>query len=259
MSDRIEWAVTQSEQVGSFQIAMSPEIRPGYQQGCGIRRDTLLKFWLKRCLYPLIKFRNDLLVDGFLEREIARLIRRYLKPGNVFLEVGCGDLSVPKFLPRDTFYNGIDLEISAFHVQALSKRARVNLACALATALPVDSNSVDFIVSAETFEHIPEIDTALVEIHRTCKNNAILVCTIPNNHCYKYDCIGKNKEHINEWHYEEFISLMKCHGFDLVEGHMIGWWLPLSTWLMSLSCQLPISVADEYKNTNFIYAFRAKK
>jgi len=257
---KIEWKTDAYETVGPYRIPYVPTITDGYHQGSGIKRNSTAALAAKRALWTLIKLRNDLFVDGFIEREIGRLIRKYLREDSVFLEIGCGDMSLSRVLPREMWYNALDLEVADFHIlRAMKKRAKVNLVVASATDIPADSEVASLIVSTETFEHIPEINQAMREIHRVAVPGAVLICSIPNNYCYKYDKKGPHLGHINNWRYEEFIAYMKEQGFEFVEGFMKGLWLPLPLWLTKRSYQLPISSKEEYYNTNFFYVFRVRK
>ena len=91
---KINWHIDRYETVGSYRIPCVPNLKAGYHQGAGIKRSSKTALWLKRLLWPLVKLRADLLTDGFIEREIGRLIKKYLAADSVFLEIGCGDMSV---------------------------------------------------------------------------------------------------------------------------------------------------------------------
>ncbi|MDE2183306.1 MAG: methyltransferase domain-containing protein [Alphaproteobacteria bacterium] len=134
---------------------------------------------------------------------------------------------------------------------------RANIAFASATSLPVESATVTLMASTEVLEHIPPVDAAVAEMRRVCADGAVLVCTIPNNYCYKYDRKGKNIQHVNEWTYEGFIAFMRKHRFELISGIMLGKYVELPKWLSTATYQLPWRSPDEYHNTNFIYTFRA--
>lgn len=257
---KIAWQTDESISVGPYQIAMGADIVDGYRQGCGVKRNSPLKLRLKRALYPIVKLREDLLVDGFIERDVGRIIREHLTQDATVLEVGCGDMSLRRFLPKDICYNAIDLELADFHVlNAMRSSNPVNLACATAKNLPIADNIVTLLIATETLEHIPDPGKAVDEMFRVAAPGAVLACSIPNNYCYKYDQKGKNPRHINEWTYQGFIDFMAQHGFDVISGRMKGKWIAFPRWLTAKSYTLPLSSDDEYHNTNFIYAFRARK
>ena len=106
--------------------------------------------------------RSDLLIDGFIEREIGKLIKRYIVEESVFLEIGCGDMSLRRFVPSDIWYNALDLELSDFYIiGVLRGKQNINIVLSSATEIPAPSSAVSLIVSTETFKHIPEIDKAI--------------------------------------------------------------------------------------------------
>ena len=256
---KIQWKTVDAIHVGPHKIPLGPDVSDGYNQGSGCRRNSPFKRAVKRLLYPVAKLREDWFVDGFIEEEVGKLIRKYVRQDSVVLEIGCGDVSLRRFIPTNVIYNGIDLELTDFHVLNAMRHKNVNLACASATNLPVADNSVTLMISTEALEHIPAIDKAVEEMHRVCAPGAILVGSIPNNLCYKYDRKGKNTQHINEWSLEGFVTFMAGHGFEVISTKMLGKWLDLPRWLSTKTYQTAASSPDEYHNTNFIFAFRAAK
>ena len=71
---KIEWTIDTYEYVKNHKISCVPNLVDGYNQGSGIKRISKYKLLLKRVAYPLLKIRNDILVDGFIERTIGQLI-----------------------------------------------------------------------------------------------------------------------------------------------------------------------------------------
>ncbi|MBN1359630.1 MAG: class I SAM-dependent methyltransferase [Sedimentisphaerales bacterium] len=226
----------------------------------GLKMDSRGRLVLKRFGWPLLKIRNDLLVDGFIKREVGGLLAQYLHEDTVLLDVGCGDMSLSRFLPVDMWYNGLDIQISQFHIaRVLKRKPHTNLVLASAARIPVESNTVTLLVSTETLEHIRHVDEALREMHRVATPGSILVCSIPNNHCLKYQKKGPHPDHVNNWTFQGFADFMARHGFDMVEGYMKGYWIPLPARLFKTSYQLPLSCRDERLNTNFFYVFKTIK
>jgi len=258
--NKIDWETTFYETAGKYRVPAVPNLADGYNQGSGIKRNSEMKLMLKRAAWIPLKLRNDLMVDGFIEWEVGKLIKKYITTKSVFLEIGCGDMSLRKYLPSNIWYNALDLEIADFHiVTALKSTQKINLVVASAVEIPALPDIASLIVSTETFEHIPEIDRAIEEIYRVATPDATLICSIPNNYCYKYKKKGPHSDHINNWEYNEFIEYMKAHHFEFVEGFMKGRWIPIPSWITKTSYQLPFSSKTEYYNTNFFYVFRARK
>jgi SAM-dependent methyltransferase len=258
--NKIEWLTDTYRTVGDYQIPCASDLVAGYNQGSGIKLNSKLKLRLKHFIWPLWKLRADLLVDGFIEREIGKLINRYMVKDAVFLDIGCGDMRLRRFVPSDSWYNALDLELSEFHIiRVLRDEQNVNIVLASATEIPVLSSTVSLIVSTETFEHIPEIEKAIQEIYRIATSDARVICSIPNNYCYKYVKKGPHGGHINNWTYEGFIKYMESNHFEFVEGFMKGKWVPFPLWITKTTYQVPLSSRLEYHNTNFFYVFRVCK
>ena len=257
---KIAWQTDTRITVGTHHIPYDSKITAGYNQGSGVKKNSQAQLIVKSLIWPAFRLRNDLLIDGFIEREIGKLIQQYITNQTTFLEVGCGNMSVSQFVPPPIWYNALDLELSEFHIRRnLKNKEYMNVVIASATDIPCESNVASLIVSSETFEHIPNIDAAIREIHRVAQKDAILICSIPNNYCYKYKRKGPHQGHINNWSYQDFITYMHDHHFELIEGFMKGMWLPFPLWLTQTSYQIPFSPHSEYYNTNFFYVFRVKK
>ncbi len=255
---RLNWTTTKKTCIGKYNIPCSEELVAQTNHVAGIRRDSKLKLILKTILWPALNLRNDLLVDGFIERNIGRWIKQLFTDDTVCLEVGSGDMSLRRFWPKNTCYNAFDFSFSEFQLlRVLRKSKNINIAIASATNIPLESNSVSLIISTEVFEHIPEIDRAVDEIHRIAMPGAKLICSIPNNYCYKYEKKGPHAQHVNNWTYDGFKDFMARHNFKFVKGHMKGFWIPLPLWLTETSYQLPISSSNEFYNTNFFFIFEA--
>ena len=256
---KIKWRDGNLIKVCNVTIFKANKLDRGFNQGSGIKIDSKLIRSTKRIIWPLLKIRNDFFVDGFIEREVGKLIKKYITKNTTFLEIGCGDMSLRRFLPNSIYYNALDLELSDFHISRIAREKNVNIAIASATSIPVESNLVSMIVSTETLEHIPKIKETIDEIHRIAIPNAIFICTIPNNFCYKYKKKGAHPGHINNWRFEDFKNFMKSSGYELVHQKMIGWWIPLPLWITKTSYQIPLSSKNEYYNTNFIFVFKVIK
>ena len=189
MKGKLNFKLNKTLKVKNFIIPYDPQL-PNLKNkifDSVIRKDSKFKSTIKTIIYPEVFLRNYLLVDGFIKREVGKLVKKFLRHYTVFLDIGCGDLSLVRFLPRNLWYNAIDISLSEFHLKrVLNKRGRINVALASATSIPLDSTSISLAVSTEVLEHIPDIDKALSEIYRILKQEGIFIISIPNNYCYKY-------------------------------------------------------------------------
>lgn len=210
--------------------------------------------------WPFVRMHDLLLVTGFLERAIARWLRKHTSSSSVVLEIGAGPLAMGCRLHKGSCYNALDIAYSEFALRrALKPRANINPMIASATSMPIESSTVDFIISKEMFMYIPELEKALDEIHRVLKPGGKLACTIGNIRSYKYARKGISHDFANNFSFEEFKALVESRSFRCVEAFMKGYWIPFPLWLTKTTLNLPITSREEYYNTNFLYLFEAVK
>lgn len=261
--NKLTWTTSKYVPIDRYLIPCSDNLNAQINQDVGVHNDTKTWRTIKRMLYPLLELKDDLLIDGFIERDISRWIKDSLQSDTVFLEIGCGDMHLRKALPASICYNAFDVLISEIHLsRAIKDGAKINIAIASATDIPLEDNCASLLVSTETFEHIPEIDQAVEEIYRVAKPGARLLVSIPNNYCYKYTIKGPHSGHINNWTFQDFQDFMKAHNFITLKSYMKGYWIPYFIGFQIAtkdSYQLSIISNDEYYNTNFFYMFEAKK
>jgi ubiquinone/menaquinone biosynthesis C-methylase UbiE len=107
---------------------------------------------------------------------------------------------------------GIDIDESSV-VNANKKYKNENLKYLVGSAdeIPVESNSIDVVVSFETIEHHDKHEEMLVEIKRILKDNGILIMSSPDKKYYTDIPNKKNPFHIKELYRDEFETLIKRH------------------------------------------------
>lgn len=256
---KITWKTAKTISIGNYSIPLAEDLLNKPDETVGIRRNSRLKLAVKTIIWPIHKVFSNLLTDGFIEKTIGKWIKKYCHSETTFLEVGCGDMSLHRYLPRSITYNAFDISLSEFQVRRIRNKPNVNIALASATNMPVDNNTADIIVSTECLQYIADVEKAIEEIHRVSKPKAKIIISIPNNFCYKYQKKGPHPYHVQNWTYQDFIDLMESYGFKLLEGRQLGYWIPLPLWLTKTSYQLPIKSKNEYFNTNFFYVFETIK
>lgn len=211
-------------------------------------------------MVKVLSFGYDLwryyLIDGFIERQMIKWIRRYIKKG-VVLELGVGDGRLMRHVPNNSYYLGFDVFVREGLLKLAKQRGNATLFVASATDIPLPDRSVDFLISTEVMEHVVGVKKAIKEMYRVSKPGAKLLLSIPNNYCYKYARKGPHPEHVNNWRYKEFIEAMSPY-FQVIEGRMNGWWFPLLP-KVRYSYQIGWSHPDEYYNTNFLFVFERLK
>ena len=102
---------------------------------------------------------------------------------------------------------GVDVAADAVE-HASSKYASDNLSFRLGPAqeLPIESQSIDVVVSFETLEHIEGQHKFLSEIKRVLKPNGLLIMSTPDKNVFMAD--DHNHFHLKELDLEEFQDLI---------------------------------------------------
>lgn len=78
-----------------------------------------------------------------------------------------------------------------------------------ATAVPMDSASVDVVISFETVEHLSEQSEMLAELRRILRPDGLLIISSPNKKVYSEDRNYVNEFHVKELYFDEFDSLLR--------------------------------------------------
>lgn len=78
-----------------------------------------------------------------------------------------------------------------------------------ATAIPLQSRSVDVVVSFETVEHLPQQSEMLADIRRVLRPDGLLIMSSPNKKVYSDDRNYVNEFHVKELYFEEFDALLR--------------------------------------------------
>lgn len=259
MVKKIVFKLGESLKVGTHIISCDYNIfqQKNFTFEPGISKDSKVDKLIKTIFWPLYDLRNFFLVDGFIKKEVGKLIKKYLKDDTTFLDAGCGDMGLRRFLPKNVCYNGFDIRFSEFHLgRVLSEKESRNIALFSALKIPLDPNTASLVVSTQVIGQIRDVDKVVSEIHRILKPNGILILSIPNGYCYKFERKGPHPACTDNWTFDEFKEFMKRYDFKYLEGYMKGYWIPLPLWFTNISYQLPISCKEEKYNTDFFFVFQ---
>lgn len=267
-STRLNWRTTKTTQAGGVVVPVAEgldlEVRgdAGRTQALpGIRPNTRRQMLFKRLARPIHKVIDVFRGQPYTERLLGKWIRAAALPGKVFLEAGPGDMSMRRFLPRESDYNAIDFAVSEFQLDRVVKRdPRVNLCIASITEIPLEDDRVDVLAAIEMLQQIDDIDAALSEIVRVCRPGACVIVSIGNGKSHKYARRGPNPWYVHHWTHDEFASLAGRHGLHLRESCRLMVWVPLPEWLAGrFSYHLPISAKNDFYNCYFHYLFEVRK
>jgi SAM-dependent methyltransferase len=125
-------------------------------------------------------YRDVLSREEMLERNISH----FLLPSTVLLDAGCGaDLPLlSRYGPKVSLGIGVDLYPPTVQVNGHIRVVVGNL-----EELPLQSESVDVVISRSVFEHIEKPVQVFREINRVLRPKGKLIFTTPNK--YYYSCL----------------------------------------------------------------------
>lgn len=258
-SDKIKWNTKQAIKFKNIYVPVGSDVKNQINHDAGIKKSKYRNKIIRGFIFFMKKQKISLLTDGFIKRTIGMKIKKFSKSDSVFLDVGCGDMEMKKFIPYNLTYNCLDLALRSETAKKIINNSKINFCLASLYNLPILDCTVSHIIATEVFEHIPDLDKAISELKRISKKESYLFCTIPNNYSYKYQVIGKNPEHINEWTFKEFQRYMSSKGYICLWKTRKGLWLSFTKNLYKTPIQLGFSSSKEKNNTNFFYVFKLVK
>jgi SAM-dependent methyltransferase len=171
----------------------------------------------------------------------AKLIRRFLVPGGVFLEIGAGDCGLSLLLAG---YAGQVYAVEVSREIAEVERAPVNFELVITDGrqIPVPAGTVDLAYSNQLIEHLHPEDAAeqVAEILAALRPGGRYVCLTPNRLLGPADISRYFEDdvasgfHLREYSNSELGDLFLAGGFSSVKviatlGDRV-WELPLILW-----------------------------
>lgn len=170
------------------------------------------------------------------ERKVSghlRLLRPYLTPETVFMEVGAGDCALPR-LVAPLVRKAYGLEVSEELTRGLPQSDKFQVLLSKDCTVPLPDNTVDLAFSFQVIEHIhPEDVIAQVkDIYRVLKPGGCYYCITPNR-LYGPSDISRDFDHeatglhLKEYSITDLLKLFRAIGFRrvwierMVKGHRV--------------------------------------
>lgn len=153
-----------------------------------------------RRLHPRI-FDTDWLMLRGMTRILGRLIDQHIKPGDVVLDFGCGNMPYRTVVEqRGATYLGADFGGEA--ANGISAEGR--LGCANA--------SVDVCLSLQVLEHVRDLKTYFSEIDRVLRPGGVLLLSTHGTWLYH-----PHPEDHRRWTRPGLVHDIESHGFKVLE------------------------------------------
>ncbi|MER9082604.1 methyltransferase domain-containing protein [Mesorhizobium sp. M0199] len=173
---------------------------------------------------------------GSRPNRVAKQVRA-LKPlmgrGEVYLEIGCGDASLPFALSGNT-REVLGLDVTDALVDFAAAPTNFRFLKTHGVDIPLADNSVDLAHSDQLMEHlhVEDAEAQLREIHRVLRPGGHYVCTTPSGVTGPHDISVFFDEvatgmHMREYDYRSLRTLTLQAGFRRIEFPLVvaGYWL----------------------------------
>ena len=167
---------------------------------------------------------NELLFTGerlvtSVSQEQAQIVYEHLHR-YFFASQICKDLSVVDVASGEGYGSnilaqvassviGVDKDIKSIkHASKKYKRSNLKYIAADCVSMPIQSKTVDVVVSFETIEHIFEHQDFINEIKRILKPDGVLIISSPDKAEYSDRSGNKNTFHLGELYRNDFLNLL---------------------------------------------------
>ena len=149
----------------------------------------------------------------------------------IFLDLGCGEMPYRNYIIANSKvekYIGIDIENPVYQKSIRPDKFWDG------KIIPLEDNSIDTVMATELFEHVPDIQSVLVEINRVLKPGGKLFFTVPYLwplHDVPYDEYRYTpfslERHLKQAAFID-ISINALGGWNASLAQMIGLWIKRS-------------------------------
>jgi SAM-dependent methyltransferase len=188
----------------------------------------------KQIFYPESRFGDFTDIDSTITFYIR--VNGLIKPSYIVLDVGCGKSTIPKdnipirrylrtIRGKVTKVIGIDIDKTSENNPYIDEFRLIK-----DESWPIDSESIDLIVSDSVLEHVDNPEVFFSEAHRVLKNGGIICLRTPNRSSYValIARLTPNKFHARILKYAQgrrqeedvFPTLYKCNSIGRIKNMM---------------------------------------
>jgi SAM-dependent methyltransferase len=168
--------------------------------------------------------------DSRVERiaKQVRLLKSWIRPSDVYLEIGCGDALLP-FALSGSAGEVLGLDVTDVLVDFAAAPSNFRFLTTDGVNIPLADNSVDLAHSDQLMEHlhVEDAETQLREIYRVLRPGGRYVCKTPSSVTGPHDISVFFDEvargmHMREYDYSSLRALMLKAGFHSVEFPLVA-------------------------------------
>ena len=160
------------------------------------------------------------------QRRVARsrrLIRRWLEPETVYMEIGAGDCELALSVAQRVRHV-YAIDVSETITSGIVAPSNFDLVLTDGVTMPVPDGSIDLAFSDQLMEHLHPDDALqqLANIHRALRPGGRYVCLTPSRHTGPHD-VSRSFDrvatgfHLEEYDYRRLIQLLRQVGFTRMQ------------------------------------------
>lgn len=161
------------------------------------------------------KWTGERLETNIFSRDTTEHLHRYAIAfeyikDKIVLDIASGEGYGSNLMSNNAkFVYGVDIDAKTID-NASKKYVKNNLKylAGSTSKIPIDSNTVDVVISYETLEHHDEHEQMMLEIQRVLKPSGLLIISTPDKYYYSDVRNFKNSFHVKELYKQEFIDLV---------------------------------------------------
>lgn len=148
--------------------------------------------------------------DIELEHLHRYIIAAQFVVGKKVLDIASGEgYGSDKLAAFANYVIGVDIDVDAVtHARSTYRKANLEFRVGSASAIPVETATIDVVVSFETIEHHEQHEKMMVEIKRVLRPGGLLIISSPNRRYYSLEANYSNPHHVKELFTDEFESLL---------------------------------------------------
>lgn len=165
-----------------------------------------------------LEFTGERFMPGIQGNIEIEHLHRYLQAckitaGKVVLDIASGEGYGSAMMAENAArVIGVDIaEDAVRHAQARYGNDRLEYRVGNCAAIPLETASVDVVVSFETIEHHDQHEEMMREIKRVLRPDGVLLISSPDKHNYSDVPRYRNEFHVKELYEEDFRRLLESH------------------------------------------------
>ncbi len=153
-------------------------------------------------------------------------LRHHLRPGDTYVEIGCGDAAVTQAL-APFVQTAIGVDVTPVLIDRTEAPANFRFVHTNGTDLPLDTGCADLVYSNQVMEHLhpDDAEQQLREVCRVLKPGGAYICSTPSRITGPHDisCYFGHEPtgfHMREYDHATLAAMFRAAGFRSARAHI---------------------------------------